>query len=232
MIINSIKDLDHLNYLCCDQFIDTDNCNRFLQFDNIAAYVIHSGTYNTLRTYLDDGHDYSDYLSHLIETYPEVNFNNTTSDTEPVLSSVDVLSTYELYAPLSSNAGYYFFPYSKKEFISAFYSNVTPTLLESIFELMRSTGRLVQIGGGSGKAIVIKAEPLMPLHMSRFSQQIDPAQSIEQINSLTSTLSSVISDVQFYIDYIAHQDDRILQLQNTIEDLKSKINSAYQTTWR
>lgn len=232
MIINSIKDLDHLNSLCCDQFIDTDNYNRLLQFDNISAYVIYAGIYSDLRSYLDSGRDYSDYLSYLIETYPDVNFNQTSSSTEPILSNVHVLSTYELYAPMSTNAGYYFFPYSRKEFISAFYSNVTPTLLDSILDLMRSTGRLTQIGGGSGKAMVIRTEPFTSIHMSPFSNHVDHSQSISGINNLLSSLSTLVSDVQFYVDYIQQQDNKILYLQQTIEELKSKINSAYQTTWR
>lgn len=221
MIISKIENLDHLNELCCDQFIDSTGFNRLVPFDSLAAYVVNSSGYTDLRSFLDSGNNYDDYLSYLQE-------NNVSVD----LSDLSIISTFELYAPVAENCSYFFFPYSKKEFISAFYGNVIPTLLESIIELMRSTGRLTQIGGGAGKAIVIKCQYLTETHMSHFAETTDPLQAIDSISSLLKSLSSSFSDKQFYLDYIQHQHDVISKLNITVEELKKQVYSAYQTTWR
>lgn len=216
-----MENLDHLNELCCEQFIDSTGFNRLVPFDALSAYVINSSTYSDLRSYLDSGNDYQNYSSHLAE-------NNISVD----LSDLSIISTFELYAPVADNCTYFLFPYSKKEFISAFYGNVVPNLLHSILELMRSTGRLTQIGGGSGKAIVIKSQLFTETYMSYFTEFPEPSQTISSINTLLSTLSSSLSDREFYLDFIARQDLTIEQLKSDIENLKKQLYSAYQTTWR
>lgn len=243
MIINKIQNLDQLNTLCCEQFTDSIY-NWLVHFDILSAYVINEGIYSNLRSFLDNDGDYSDYLDHLQDSYPSVNFDEyvPTDDVNdpylpgepyvPALAQVNTVATYELYAPANDNCTYFFFPYSKKEFISAFYYNVTPVLLESILDLMKSTGRLVQIGGGSGKAMVIKCQPFTETHLSHFPQPIDPSHAIQSITNLLSSLSSSFSNDDFYVNYISKQDEIISHLNSRIEQLENKVNSIYQTTWR
>lgn len=217
MIMNTISDLETLNTISCSQFTDSENI-KVIPFDALCAYVINNNLYASLRTHLESGLTYEEY-------------KNSDSVSSFNLEDLDVIATLELYSPQNSSS-VFLFPYSKKEFIINFLSNLTPTLSDFLYELMKSTGRLIQIGGGAGKAIVIKPSPMNESHLASIPVYNSPEQIIESIISSAQTLKEVLADKDYYLNIISEKDQIIEKLSQEIVSLNNKIYSVYQTTWR
>jgi hypothetical protein len=48
------------------------------------------------------------------------------------------------------------YPFSKTQFFKTFYPDVVPSVANLYFTYMKNTGRIIQIGSGVGKALIIK----------------------------------------------------------------------------
>lgn len=215
MVINSIESLDQLNDLCCDQFLNSD----LISFDLVSAYVINNNLCSSLRANLAN-QSYSDYSQEILRLYPDL------------ISNIDTLSTFETYAPVIDGVDYYFYPYSSKDFLAKFFADLIPTLRDSLFNLMKSTGRITQIGGGSGKAVVIKTQKMAQAHFDSLPKQITPHEAIVNINDSLSSIQSYISNAEYLMDIIQEKDNLIDSLNAQIAELNNKVLSVYQTTWR
>jgi hypothetical protein len=137
-----------------------------------------------------------------------------------------------LYAPSSEGIDYFFFPFSKKEFISTFFSDLLPSISESIFNLLKSSGRITQIGAGSGKAFVIKSQEFTESHLEMISTTNSPEEILSQISLSISHLSNSLVDNSYLLNQLDLKDLKIKELNQQIDDLNKKIYSVYQTTWR
>jgi hypothetical protein len=215
MIISSIDTLDQLNAISYSQFLESD----LITFNLISAYVINNNLYSNLRAALQI-ESYSDYSLRLIDDNPESTY------------SAETLATFETYAPLADGVNYYFYPYSIKEFTSQFFSGLVPTLAESIISLMKSTGRITQIGGGSGKAIIIKTQLMTDVHFQSIPKTVSPQESILGITDALSSLTSYVKNNEYLYDVIAQKDQLIIALREEVNQLNNKVVSVYQTTWR
>lgn len=220
MIIFSIESLEELNNNAYYNF-NPDLNSKLIPFDAVCAYVIDHNQFQPLRTVLNSGSSYVDYVHTLI---------SLSSD---VISSC--IATYDLHCPnpnATSYAPVYFYPYSSKDFLPDFFPNVLPTLRNALFELLKSTGRIIQVGGGSGKGFVIKPQLMNEAHMTSLPPYINPAISIQSMSFLIDSLSTYVIDNQFLYQMMEEKDNQIHFLMNQIAELNNKINSAYQTTWR
>jgi hypothetical protein len=215
MIISSIDSLQQLNQISYDQFLESDLIN----FDLVSAHIINNNMYSNLRSALQI-ESYSNFSNRLITEY------------SIELATSETLATFETYAPVADGVNYYFYPYSIKEFTAQFFSNIVPSLSESIINLMKSTGRIIQIGGGSGKAIIIKTQPMTQVHFDSIPKQTSPHQSILEINNAVSSLNSYIQNNEYLHKVIEEKDQTIAQLHSQIDELNRKVLSVYQTTWR
>jgi|688.fasta_scaffold20608_16 hypothetical protein len=215
MIISSIDTLDQLNAISYSQFLESD----LITFNLISAYVINNNLYSNLRAALQI-ESYSDYSLRLIDDNPESTY------------SAETLATFETYAPLADGVNYYFYPYSIKEFTSQFFSGLVPTLAESIISLMKSTGRITQIGGGSGKAIIVKTQLMTDVHFQSIPKTVSPQESILGITDALSSLTSYVKNNEYLYDVIAQKDQLIIALREEVNQLNNKVVSVYQTTWR
>jgi hypothetical protein len=215
MIISSIDSLDQLNAISYSQFLESD----LITFDLISAYIINNNLYSGLRSALHI-ESYSEYSLRLIDDNPGSTF------------SAEALSTFETYAPLADGVNYYFYPYSIKEFTTQFFSGIVPTLAESIISLMKATGRITQIGGGSGKAIIIKTQLMTDVHFQSIPKTVSPQESILNITDALTSLSSYVKDNEYLYEVISQKDQLIISLREEINQLNNKIISVYQTTWR
>lgn len=215
MIISSIDSLDQLNDLCCDQFSNSE----LITFDLFSAHIINNNLYSSLRANLFN-QSYSEYCRSILELNPDL------------IANINTLSTFETYAPVTDGVEYYFYPYSSKDFIAKFFGNVIPTLRDSLFNLMKSTGRLTQIGGGSGKAIVIKTQKMSQAHFDSIPKVVPPDQSISSILQSVNNLQSYIDNTNYLNEVITEKDQTIASLNEHIVELNKKIASVYQTTWR
>jgi hypothetical protein len=215
MIISSIDTLDQLNAISYSQFLESD----LITFNLISAYVINNNLYSNLRSALQI-ESYSEYSLRLIDDNPESTY------------SAETLATFETYAPLADGVNYYFYPYSIKEFTSQFFSGLVPTLAESIISLMKSTGRITQIGGGSGKAIIVKTQLMTDVHFQSIPKTVSPQESILGITDALSSLTSYVKNNEYLYDVIAQKDQLIIALREEVNQLNNKVVSVYQTTWR
>ena len=221
MTITSFNDIETLNQYCYTNFINSDPFRnpdntlniRLFPLDAISANVIATGEYSYLRSYTGS---YSDLVA---------NFSPTSAPSE-------ILRILELYSPYNEEAPVYLYPYSKKDFIDTYFSDLVPTLSSAIFDFLKSTGRIIQIGAGQGKALVIKPSLLNEEHLACLPSVKSPDQIISSINSDLSLLSQTLFDTQYLINKIAEKDQVIELLQAQIVELNSKINHVYQTTWR
>jgi hypothetical protein len=215
MIISSIDSLDQLNKLSYHQFLESDLIN----FDLVSAHVINNNMYSNLRNALQI-ESYHDFSYRLLNEY----------STE--LATSETLATFETYAPVADGVNYYFYPYSSKDFTAQFFSNVVPSLSEIIINLMKSTGRIVQIGGGSGKAIIVKTQLMTQVHFDSIPKQVSPHQAILEINNSIVSLNSYIQNNEYLNKIIEQKDQTIADLNSQIDELNKKVLSVYQTTWR
>lgn len=218
MIILSFNDLTSLNHYVYDRFVDDSN-THIIPFDMYCAYVIKNELYNSLRSHIDSGQPYSEFKN----TISQLGVDPSTN--------LDVVSIFETYSPIGSS-NVYLFPYSKKDFVSTYFPNLTPSYSSALYDLMKSTGRLVQIGGGSGKAIVLRLSPMTQSHFDSLPNMTDPYTLLNTIDSTVSSLRTAIVDTEYYISEINKRDKIIEILNLEIETLNSKISQAYQTTWR
>jgi hypothetical protein len=214
VIISSIDSLDQLNQISYSQFLESD----LIHFDLVSAYIINNNMYANLRTALSV-ESYHDFSSRLVTEY------------YTALSSSETLATFETYASATDVLSY-FYPYSIKEFTSQFFANVLPTLAETVISLMKTTGRIIQIGGGSGKAIIIKPQLMTDVHFQSIPKTVSPQDSILEIKNAVASLSSYVQDNQYLYDIINQKDQLIIALREEINQLNNKVLSVYQTTWR
>jgi hypothetical protein len=218
MITFSIESLEQLNNIAYYNF-NPDLNTKLIPFDAASAYVIDHNQFAALRTVLNSGSSYADYVHTL---------NGLSSD---AINSC--IATYDLYCPNSDSAApVYFYPYSSKDFFPDFFPTVLPTLRNALFELLKSTGRIIQIGGGSGKAFVVKPQLMTEAHMTSLPAYVDPTVSINSMSFLVNSLSTYVNDNQFLYQMLEEKDNQIHFLMNQITELNNKITSAYQTTWR
>lgn len=221
MTITSFDSIEHLNQYCYTNFINSDplrNSDYNLNFklyplDSIAADVIINGNYSFVRSYAGS---YTDFVTNYINT----------------ASSSEILRILELYSSYTEEFPVYLYPYSRKDFIETYFVDLVPTLSSSVFDLLKSTGRINQIGAGQGKALVIKPSLLTEEHLSSLPSVKSTEEIISSINSELSLLTQSLSNTEYLMNKIAEKDQVIESLQAQILELNSKINQAYQTTWR
>ena len=220
MTISSISSLEELNKITYHNFVENDSLTKF---NNITAYLIHYGFITKFRNALLAGQNLGQFVTSLCD---ELGLNSYEMTISP-----ESVSTYELYT-----AGFtqdcYFIPFSKKDFISSYFSNMTPQLSEVVFDLMKSTGRLVQIGSGGGKAFVLKPIQFNQTHFESLPVFSTPEQLLDIAQGAIESLKLQIKDVDYYVEKIAEKDEIIAQLTQHIVELNNKINQVYQTTWR
>jgi len=216
MIITSIDTLDQLNAISYSQFLESD----LIPFNLVSAYVINNNLYGNLRSALQ------------IESYSDFSLRLIDANLDGGAYSAETLATFETYAPLADGVNYYFYPYSIKEFTAQFFSSIVPSLAESIINLMKSTGRITQIGGGSGKAIIIKTQPMTDVHLQSIPKTVSPQESILGISDALASLNSYIRNNEYLYEVIDQKDQLIIALREEINQLNNKIISVYQTTWR
>lgn len=214
MIHFSFQDLDHLNEVAYTRFLD----QNLISFDSNAAMIVHYNLYTSSRQFLKNGGTLLEFVQQL--------------DSDLYPWNTDVLAVLESYAPSNDSNPVCFYPYSKKTFISTFFSQIIPTLSNSLFDLMITSQRLRQIGSGQGKAFIIKPAPFTQMHFDSLPVQKTPQQISVELSSIVSSVQDHILNTDYLIEIIEEKDLEIEQLQEQIISLQNQLFSAYQTTWR
>jgi hypothetical protein len=126
--IESTEQLDQVAYL---PFISSRV--DLLDFNSKIAYVIHNNLFSVIRKSVKNN----------ISLDELVVFN------EDLLSNKDVQYIVQLYSEAK------FYPFSRKEFYASFFSNLIPSLADSVYNHLKATNRIVPIGSGQHKGFII-----------------------------------------------------------------------------
>lgn len=206
-IITNIESVEELNEVAYTPF--TLQRNDLIKFTTQIAYVVNNKMYAPLRSSIKDN----------IPLEQLIVFNE------------ENLSTSEVVSTLNANAEDYLFPFSRKVFYKTFLSEVVPTLADSIYELLKSTNRIIPLGSGLHKGYIIKHKPFdsMPTFET---VTIDPESISNNLITSITSLTSYINDAAFFEEKIAQRDSIIQQLLIQLEQTQKQVYSAYQTTWR
>lgn len=206
-ILKNINTLEELNDVAFQPFIQerTD----LLKFDTRLAFLVSNNLFPLIRSAIKN----------------EVSISECYNFTEEDLISPNTLNS------LSAYQDKVLFPFPRKDFYNTFLSNIIPDLADSIYENMKLTGRILPIGGGSHKGYILT--PKEYTEIPTFNTfNIDPKATIDTINTSIDSLNQYINNASFYEHQIAHRDEIIKKLLIEIEQIKSQVMSAYQTTWR
>jgi hypothetical protein len=220
MTTANISSLEELNQISYQNFIDSDS---MIEFNYYTSYILNNNLITQFRTALNDNSTLFTYINLLCET--------TGITTEQILSNQEAINTFDLHAS-GFTGTMYFVPFSKKDFISSYFSDLTPQLSDVIFDLMKSTGRLIQIGSGGGKAFVIKPIQFNESHFQSIPAFSTPEQLLDSAEDIISSLRLQMKNSEYYVQRIAEKDEIITNLTNQIVELNQKIHQVYQTTWR
>jgi hypothetical protein len=204
--IESTEQLDQVAYL---PFISSRV--DLLDFNSKIAYVIHNNLFSVIRKSIKNN----------IPLDELVVFN------EDLLSNKDVQYIVQLYSEAK------FYPFSRKEFYASFFSNLIPSLADSVYNHLKATNRIVPIGSGQHKGFIVNPSSFSTDVLPDFSSDVTSFSDIlDESKSSLEKLFYYYEESVFYEEAIKIRDAHIQSLYEQIANLQNQISSAYQTTWR
>jgi hypothetical protein len=204
--IESTEQLDQVAYL---PFISSRV--DLLDFNSKIAYVIHNNLFSVIRKSIKNN----------IPLDELVVFN------EDLLSNKDVQYIVQLYSEAK------FYPFSRKEFYASFFSNLIPSLADSVYNHLKATNRIVPIGSGQHKGFIVNPSSFSTDVLPDFSSDVISFSDIlDESKSSLEKLFYYYEESVFYEEAIKIRDAHIQSLYEQIANLQNQISSAYQTTWR
>lgn len=213
-MIDQITSLEDYNSIFFERIINSSN--SFLPLDDLSLDALFNDRIESLRFILEDENN-EDY-SHYVDLY-----NLAYSPLNPSFS----------YSSPYSEEGIipYLYPYSKSSFINSFYPDVFPSLVNHVISYMKQTGRLIHIGKGQGKALII-----YPVLFQEQDYSFLSPMSYSSIVSSTVNIASIITQQQADISYltkiILNLEEQISLLKSKNQDLETMRVNDYLTTWR
>jgi hypothetical protein len=206
-MITVIDSLEEFN----DRFInfnDPQKVDSFLPFDSMVNDALINNRIEELRIILEDSDNSYSYYEDL--------YNLKYSP----LTEAQYISNYSLV-----------YPYSKNNFIKQFFDDMLPSLSNHVLSYMKTTSRIVQIGAGKGKGLMINPV-LFTEDDLLFLKPLQYQNVIEAMVNVTALVNNQQADIKFLLD-----QNQELQTTNTILSLEQQaMNNArvqdYLTTWR
>lgn len=191
MIIDSITTLDQANKL----IINPLNIEYFLPLDSFTYDCIKNDRINFLRETVESSDTYDERIAQYSSLY----------------ECAELPEDYGITAyPDTSQVVY---PYSKTNLFKTIYPKIIPSVINLYFNYMKNTNRIMQIGSGVGKCLLIK--PVF------FTQE-----DIDVINSLDTPYSALAKLLVLATDHLAKQENDIKFLLNAVSDAE-KNNQYY-----
>ena len=136
MITNSITDLIHAN-----KIIDSilNNTNELLPLDQFTHNCIINDRIDYLKQVVTANHTYDEYVASYVTEYGELTNNHL---------NYGINEYPEVFQMI--------YPFSKNHFFKTFYSNILPSVMNCYYSYMKKNNRIMQIGTGVGKCLLIK----------------------------------------------------------------------------
>lgn len=203
-IIDSLEDFN-------DRFInfnDPQKVDFFLPFDSIVNDALINNRIEELRIILEDSDNSYSYYEDLYN----LNYSPLTQQ--------QYSSDYSLV-----------YPYSKNNFIKQFFGDMLPSLSNHVLSYMKTTSRIMQIGPGKGKGLMLN--PILFTEDDlQFLKPLQYQNVIETMVDVVSLVNNQQADIKFLLE-----ENEQLKTNNTILSLEHQaMNNArvqdYLTTWR
>jgi hypothetical protein len=206
-MITVIDTLEQFN----DRFINFNDSQRtdfFLPLDSMVNDALVNNRIEELRIILEDNDNSYSYYEDLYN----LNYSPLTEH--------QYISNYSL-----------LYPYSKNNFIKQFFNDMLPSLSNHVLSYMKTTSRIVQIGAGKGKGLMLNPVSFTEDDL-QFLKPLQYQHVIEAMVNVTALVNNQQADIKFLLD-----QNQELQTTNTILSLEHQaMNNArvqdYLTTWR
>lgn len=214
MIIDKITDLTQANEIIINRL--SINTQALLPLDQLTYDCIINNRFDFLRQ-IDSNYTYDEHYATYVTQHGELtnDFNNHSYLTEYPDTSILV------------------YPFSKNQLFKNFYSDVIPSLTNLYFNYMRNTNRIMQIGSGVGKCLLIKLVNFTEKDFIDI-QNLDVPYSIlaNLLIRATDHLAKQECDITFLSDAVKEYENQLLLMQNKIIKLESQLINNTTHTWR
>lgn len=203
MLITSFSNLDALN-----NYFDTICANSScIQLDSHIDYIIRTNDIQVLRDYLledaalEDLHNYASIKA---------------------ATKLDTITEYISDYPV------YVFPNSTTKFKREIFTNLLPSLSTTLYQHLKISGRISQLGSGSGQAVFIKYIPFTQPEYETFSFYLNPHLIKEAVSNMISSQSD---DISYLLQIVANLQTDIQNLTSTNDSLVVDNMNIRMMTW-
>ncbi len=210
MIIENITTVDQANELIIKPLV----MDYFLPLDSYTYDCIKNGRINFLRSAMESTNSYDESVAEYSSLY----------------ECASLPEEYGITAYPDTNQVVY--PYSKSNLFKVVYPNILPSVINVYFNYMKSSNRIIQIGSGVGKCLLIK--PVL------FNEQdIDSVNSVElpyaALTKLlvlaTDHLAKQENDIKYLLTAVSNAERNNQYYSEKIQKLESQLINATMNTW-
>lgn len=212
MIINSITDLTQANEIINSIL---NNTNELLPLDQFTHNCIINDRIDYLRQVIGQEHTYDEYVASYVTEHGELTNDHI---------NYGITEYSEVFQVI--------YPFSKNHFFKTFYSNILPSVMNCYYSYMKKTNRIMQIGSGAGKCLLIKPVyfsendlneiKLLDVNYSTMSQLLVQA---------TDHLAKQENDIKFLLDKVESSQGYSRLLEKKVEILESQLINNTMHTW-
>jgi hypothetical protein len=219
-MITSLPSISSINEIFIDRILN--HLDQFLPYDRVTSHAIkndkedsHLEFWRTsLSNIINNVHPYDYYKQVYL-------LNNEVEESAPLHYS----------SPLEDQTSAFVYPHSKAAFVSHFYPDLLPSMVNSVLGYMKTTGRMIHVGQGSGKSLIF-----YPVLFTEDDYLKLIPTSYSDIITATVDINSTIINQQADINYLLKKNQELnLAVQALINEnnsLQVSRTQDYLTTWR
>ncbi len=218
-MISSITELQSFNEIFIDRILT--HTDQFLPLDYVTSHAIKNDKDNNL---LDFWRSSLVNIINNVNTYDYYRFI--------YLEDKEIDETSNLYSsPLEDQVSSFVYPYSKNNFVSHFYPDVLPSLVNTVLSYMKNSGRMIHVGQASGKALIF-----YPTYFTEEDFSFLLPTSYSAVISASVDINSTIMNQQADINYLLKKNQELTLTINNLKQENDKLQLSraedYLTTWR
>jgi len=213
MITNSITDLIHAN-----KIIDSilNNTNELLPLDQFTHNCIINDRIDYLKQVVTANHTYDEYVASYVTEYGELTNNHL---------NYGINEYPEVFQMI--------YPFSKNHFFKTFYSDILPSVMNCYYSYMKKNNRIMQIGTGVGKCLLIKPVYFTENDLTAIkSLDIDYTTMSQLLVQATNHLAKQETDIKFLLDKVESSQAYFKFLEKKVEILETQLINNTTHTWR
>ena len=213
MITNSITDLIHAN-----KIIDSilNNTNELLPLDQFTHNCIINDRIDYLKQVVTANHTYDEYVASYVTEYGELTNNHL---------NYGINEYPEVFQMI--------YPFSKNHFFKTFYSDILPSVMNCYYSYMKKNNRIMQIGTGVGKCLLIKPVYFTENDLTAIkSLDVDYTTMSQLLVQATNHLAKQETDIKFLLDKVESSQAYSKFVEKKVEILETQLINNTTHTWR